>query len=90
MHRRPVLLVALVAATALAACARQPPPPPLVDVPGFWHGLGHGLLAPLALVAELFRDVRIYAFPNRGGWYDLGFLLGVGVWGRGVCGPRRK
>jgi hypothetical protein len=30
-----------------------------------------------SLIASLFVDVRIYAYPNSGWWYDLGFILGV-------------
>jgi hypothetical protein len=26
---------------------------------------------------SIFTDVRIYAFPNSGGWYDFGFFLGA-------------
>ena len=51
----------------------QPTPP----APGFWLGLVQGFVAPFALIVNLFTDVRIYAFPNAGGWYDLGYLLGV-------------
>lgn len=81
-----ILLVA-----ALAACAHQPRPLPFGDVPGFWSGVGHGLIAPIAFVVSLFKDVRIYAFPNSGVWYDLGFLLGIGVWGGGAArGGRRR
>ena len=45
--------------------------------PGFFMGLVHGVIAPIAMVAEIFSDVRIYAFPNSGWPYDLGFLIGV-------------
>jgi hypothetical protein len=71
-------------ALALVACATQPAPPP-AGAPGFWLGLVQGLIAPFALIASLFTDVRIYAFPNAGGWYDLGYLLGVNaVLGGGI------
>jgi hypothetical protein len=39
---------------------------------GFWHGL----TILFSLIGSIFTDVRIYAFPNSGGWYDLGFFLG--------------
>jgi hypothetical protein len=79
---RTLALLAL-AALILAACATQPPPS--TTAPGFWLGCLHGLIAPFSLVASLFRDVRIYAFPNDGGWYDLGFYLGVaGAVGGGI------
>jgi hypothetical protein len=66
------------AAVVLAACATQPTPS-AVQPPGFLWGLLHGFISPFALIAEIFTDVRVYAFPNSGGWYDFGFMLGVGV-----------
>lgn len=57
--------------------------------PGFFMGIVHGLVAPIALVASIFSDVRIYAFPNGGGWYDFGFLLGISAWGGGAAASRR-
>ena len=50
---------------------------------GFWHGLWHGIILPFAGLVSLFNsDVAIYATYNNGGWYDFGFLLGVGALGR--------
>jgi hypothetical protein len=61
------------AALALAACATQPFEYEGFPLPGFWYGLLHGLIAPFAFVGSLFRDdVRIYAYPNGGVWYDFG------------------
>jgi hypothetical protein len=37
-------------------------------------------LAPFALIGGLLLEVRIYAFPNSGWWYDLGFMLGLCAW----------
>ena len=72
--RRAVVL--LVVSALLAGCATQPSASP-GNVPGFWLGLLHGAIAPISLIASLFYEVRIYAFPNNGWWYDLGFLLGI-------------
>ncbi len=47
------------------------------DLPGFFMGIWHGLLAPWSLIARLFLDIKMYAFPNSGWFYDLGFLIGV-------------
>lgn len=68
----------VVAISLLASCAMQPIPN-AVEAPGFWFGLLHGFISPFALISELFTDTRIYAFPNNGGWYDLGFMVGVGA-----------
>ena len=67
----------LLAAATLAACARQPAVY-APDAPGFWWGILHGLISPVSLLAGIVSDVRIYAFPNSGLVYDLGFMLGAG------------
>jgi hypothetical protein len=77
--RNVVLVVGI--SLALAACATQPIPDAF-DPPGFFSGLLHGAIAPFALVGSLFSEFRIYAFPNSGWLYDLGFLLGLAIiWG---------
>jgi hypothetical protein len=82
MSNRKIIVLALL--LVLAACATQPPPT-TADAPGFWLGFVHGLIAPFSLIASLFRDVRIYAYPNAGGWYDFGYYLGIaGALGGGV------
>jgi hypothetical protein len=40
-------------------------------------GLIHGFLIVFSLIASFFVDVRIYAFPNAGHMYDLGYVLGA-------------
>ena len=48
---------------------------------GFWSGLWHGFVAIIAFIAHLFgADVAIYAVNNTGGWYNFGYVLGLGVW----------
>ncbi len=66
----------------LVGCATQPAPPG-ATVPGFFFGLLHGFIAPIAFVVGLITDVRMYAFPNSGSWYDFGFLIGISAWGGG-------
>jgi hypothetical protein len=48
-----------------------------LDKPGFLMGLWHGILAPWSFLARAFGDFVMYAFPNSGWAYDLGFLIGV-------------
>jgi hypothetical protein len=49
---------------------------------GFWGGLWHGIIAPIDLIAMLWRDdVSVYAPNNNGIWYAFGFVLGSGGWG---------
>jgi hypothetical protein len=63
----------------------------VLDPPGFLHGLFHGFIILFSFIGSLFMDVEIYAFPNSGGWYDFGFLLGVMFFfGGGGAGSRRR
>lgn len=87
------LMASLLLALSLASCAaHQPGPIPLIDAPGFWKGLWHGSITPITFFVSLFSDdVRIYAFPNAGRWYDFGFMLGISGFSVGVfAGSRRR
>jgi hypothetical protein len=79
-------LASLIAALALSACtATQQSDAVAQEAPGFWLGLWHGLIFPLAWVASLFiPNIAIYAVPNNGGWYDFGYFLGIVVFGVGA------
>jgi hypothetical protein len=88
--RMVAILSVAAALLALAGCATQPHPNLPASPPGFFSALLHGFLAPFALVAGILFDVRIYAYPNTGWWYDLGFLIGLMPWGGGAAvGARR-
>lgn len=51
---------------------------------GFWNGLWDGLTAVLAFIGNLFGGhYGIYQVHNNGGWYDFGFLLGIGAFAKG-------
>ena len=79
--RRKGHVLAVAVLLTLGACATQPYAPP-PDAPGFFLGLLHGFLSWFALIAHIFNsEIRVYAFPNAGGWYDFGFLLGLSAWG---------
>jgi hypothetical protein len=46
---------------------------------GFWYGMWHGFISPISFLISLFDDsVSIYSVYNNGGWYDFGFILGMG------------
>jgi uncharacterized membrane protein len=73
-----ILLVALM----LSSCADKVVIDSCVEAEraGFWNGLWHGLISPLAFMVSIFDDeVAIYAACNKGVWYDLGFLIGIGA-----------
>ena len=79
-------LIILGAALALAGCAATQAADAVgPQAPGFWLGLWHGFIFPVAWVISLFTDkVAIYAVPNNGGWYDFGYFLGIVVFGVGA------
>lgn len=81
------LLLVLLAA---GGCAHQPIPV-LPDPPGFFSGLLHGFLMLFSLIGSIFTDVRVYAFPNSGFWYDVGFVIGASSFlGGGASSVRRR
>jgi hypothetical protein len=93
-----VLLGAGLLLLALAAC--MPGANDRVEVvqsAGFWLGLWHGFIAPVTFVISRFASsVGMYEVHNNGGWYDFGFLLGLGMLhgggaaGRGAYGARKR
>jgi hypothetical protein len=81
--------VLLAGALLLASCARQPPGSLLHSPPGFFLGLLHGFLMVFTFIGSFFTDYRVYAYPNSGGWYDFGFVLGAMMFlGGGGAGAR--
>lgn len=78
-------------ALLLQSCATQPLPS-APHLPGFLHGLLHGFLIVFSFIGSLFTHVRIYAYPNSGGWYDFGFVLGAMAFlgGGGGAGARHR
>jgi hypothetical protein len=63
-------------AAILSACATQPDTSAMKP-PGFFRGLFHGFTILFSFIASIFTDYRIYAYPNSGWWYDLGYLIGA-------------
>ena len=77
MAKKTLALVPLL--LVLAACASQPHPKEFSDAPGFFSGVFHGATFITAFLIGVFSDVRMYAFPNSGVWYDLGFIIGIPI-----------
>ena len=75
-RRAALILLLLVLALGCISCAHQPRPDSF-DPPGFFSGLLHGIIILFSLIGSIFMDIRIYAFPNSGFFYDLGFLIGA-------------
>ena len=78
--------LAPLAALGLTACAATEASTAVAaGAPGFWLGLWHGFIFPVAWVVSLFTDqVAVYAVPNNGAWYDFGYFLGIVVFGVGA------
>lgn len=61
-------------------------------IAGFWRGIWHGLLAPITFIISIFtKNVRFYEVHNNGFWYNLGFVLGAGLFlSGGILGRKRR
>ncbi len=82
----PRLLATFAATLALTACAATQATGTVEAVaPGFWLGVWHGFIFPVAFIVSLFMDnVALYAVPNNGGWYDFGYFVGIVFLGVGA------
>ncbi|MBN2773803.1 MAG: hypothetical protein JXR31_06110 [Prolixibacteraceae bacterium] len=88
-HTR-LLIIFGIAVLVFAGCATQTVEP-VENPPGFLHGLLHGFILLFSFIGSLFTDHSVYAFPNTGGWYDFGFLLGVMMFfGGGGAGAKKR
>lgn len=64
----------------------------VIDEPyGFWSGLWHGWIIWFSWIGSLFSDdIAIYAVNNNGGWYNFGFILGIGGLASGTTYSARR
>ncbi len=89
-----VISIAFVLIMMMASCAEPQPIDPCIqtdETHGFLFGLLHGFLAPLTFLISLVSDnVAMYAVNNSGGWYDFGFLLGIGGFSGGIFKGSKK
>jgi hypothetical protein len=92
MKKSLIGLLMITALLLLASCtATQSSVPQGVETPGFWFGLWQGFIAPITFIISLFvNDLRIYAYPNSGLWYDFGFMLGISGFSGGIFAGRRR
>jgi hypothetical protein len=93
----PIFLFAILFIFLISGCSNYEDITECVDGKnyGFWNGLWHGIIAPIDLIAMIWRDdVSVYAPNNNGIWYAFGFVLGSGGWGflggKGARSSRRK
>ena len=96
--RRPRIAVCallIVALLTTAACAAGPNTAAATagttHPAGFWLGLWHGVICPIAFLVSLFNDhVNIYEVHNNGNWYNFGFVLGILIAASGGSGISRR
>jgi len=80
---RRAIWTVVVLALVLSACAAGPnvavgTVTESGDIAGFFSGLWHGIIAPIAFVVSLFNDgVNVYEVHNNGNLYNLGFVIGA-------------
>jgi hypothetical protein len=93
----PVLIISLFMILVISGCSNYEDVSECLDgkTYGFWNGLWHGIIAPIDLVAMIWReDVTVFAPNNNGFWYSFGFVLGSGGWGflggKGARSSRRR
>lgn len=73
----------------LSGCAKAVDVHISTEPSGFWLGLWHGIIVPFTFIGSLIWDsVAVYDINNTGGWYDFGFLLGVGAFSFGTSKSR--
>ena len=75
----------------LTACAVQTNSAVQPGAPGFWLGVWHGFIFPIAFIVSLFNhDIAVYAVPNNGTWYDFGYFVGIVFIGVGARSSKRR
>lgn len=76
-------LLVFVLVLMLFSCAESHPilDTLITDNPyGFLDGMWHGLIIFFSFIGSLFNDsIVIYSMDNTGGWYDFGFIIGLGA-----------
>jgi hypothetical protein len=86
-----VFLMVVAMTLVIASCATQPRPEAF-NPPGFFSGLLHGFLIVFSFIGSLFTHIRIYNYPNSGGWYDFGYVIGASMFlgGGGGASSRKR
>lgn len=94
LRKKHILLVALLVLTVLLAtgCFAERAVAPEKPA-GFFMGIWHGWIAPIALIVGLFnKTTMIYEVNNTGWWYDFGYYMAIisGFGGLSVSRHSRK
>ena len=71
-----ILLVLLMA--AFSGCTPGDGTNSEIKLAGFFSGVWHGWIAPVALIISLFnKNIGIYEVYNNGFMYDLGYYMAI-------------
>lgn len=77
IKKLPVIFVLLIMVLLISSCAPGNEKYEEKEA-GFLSGLWHGIISPISLIWGAFNSaVSMYEVRNTGGWYNLGFLLGI-------------
>jgi hypothetical protein len=99
MSKLRILIAVVIVATILVLAACAPGPNDVEKTPnakgrvsGFFRGFWHGLISPVTFIISIFtKNVRFYEIHNNGTWYNLGFVLGAGLFlSGGILGRKKK
>ncbi len=101
MKNRDFIIIVLLVLILLTGCTAGPNsyrgiPDGEGNTAGFLLGVWHGAISFITFIISLFNDkVSVYEVHNNGGWYNLGFILGItiayGSSGKTTgCGRRKR
>ncbi|MBI9101073.1 MAG: hypothetical protein JEY99_01560 [Spirochaetales bacterium] len=93
MNKKTGIVLLLITALLFASCVAGPNDMAgLTDqdgkTAGFFMGIWHGMISLFAFIISIFSDkINVYEVHNNGGWYNLGFIIGVSIfYGGGTKG----
>ena len=94
MKTKKILLLGLMLAALMllmASCAPGDGANSAEHPAGFFTGIWHGWIAPIALVISLFnKNISIYEVYNVGFWYNLGYYMAIISGFGGLAFSRKK
>ncbi|MCL2063342.1 MAG: hypothetical protein FWG98_03085 [Candidatus Cloacimonetes bacterium] len=78
MRRFLIFLIMLLALFVLTSCMAGSGRSTPEFKAGFFIGIWHGWIAPIALIVSIFdSSIKIYEVNNTGFWYELGFYMAI-------------
>jgi len=87
-HKQVRALLIAIAIISLVSCA---PGEVTTKEYGFFYGLWHGIILPIAVIGKMFSmEHGIYAVNNSGTWYWIGYFIGLLIIGVGGSSARRN